>query len=172
MKNIFVSLSLIIGLSSTAFADQQLVDYCQQTGGEVVQEWTCPATGTLRTSETCKQTNSQGQVMYFNGCSAPEGKYTNLFFKACIIHDLCYHHEPQTNNKSKADCDNQFLVNMKKICKSVGPFNIECGAAAQTFYAAVAKGGEPAFSCSKEKVSYPTDMDKLPLPSPVPLVSY
>lgn len=172
MKHVLVSLSLILSVSSVAFADQQLVDYCLQTGGEVVQQWTCPATGSIRTGEACKQTNSLGQVMYFNGCSAPEGKYKTLFFRACIIHDLCYHHEPTTNNKSKSNCDDQFLANMKKICKTTGILNFECGLVAQTFYTAVVKGGDVAFSCSKENVQYPTDMDRLPLPSPAPLVSF
>lgn len=172
MKHVLVSLSLVLSVSSVAFADQQLVDYCLQTGGEVVQQWTCPATGNIRTGEVCKQSNSLGQVMYFNGCSAPEGKYKTLFFRACIIHDLCYHHEPTTNNKSKLNCDDQFLANMKKICKTTGVLNFECGLVAQTFYAAVVKGGDAAFSCSKENVQYPTDMDQLPLPSPAPLVSF
>lgn len=172
MKNICVRLLLGLCLSSVALADQQLVNYCQQTGGEVVSEWTCPATGALRSGDTCKQTNSNGQVMYFNGCSAPPSAYTTLFFKACIVHDLCYHHEPQTNNKSKADCDKQFLSNMKKICRSTEVFNIECEFAAQTFYAAVGAGGEQAFSCSKENVPYPTEMDRLPLPTPAPFVLF
>lgn len=172
MKKIFLSLTLVLSVSTLAKADQQLVDYCTQTGGEVVQEWTCPATGAVRSGETCKVVNAQNQVMYFNGCSAPDGKYKTLFFKACIVHDLCYHHEPQTNNKSKVDCDSQFLANMKKICKTTNPFSIECTLAAQTFFAAVDKGGDIAFRCSKENVAYPGDMDLLPLPAPAPLVAY
>ncbi|MCM2352671.1 MAG: phospholipase A2 [Pseudobdellovibrio sp.] len=170
MKKVLALFATITAVTSTTWADQQLVDYCVKTGGEVVQEWTCPATGNLKSGETCKQTNSLGQVMYFNGCSAPEGKYKTLFFKACIIHDLCYHHEPTTNNKSKADCDNQFFTNMKKICKTTGVLNFECSLAAQTFYTAVVKGGEAAFNCSKENVQYPLDMDQLPLPSPTPII--
>lgn len=172
MKKVLVSLSLIMSVSSVSFADQQLIEYCLQTGGEVVQEWTCPATGSIRAGEACKQKNGQGQVMYFNGCSAPEGRYKDLFFKACVVHDLCYHHEPATNNKSKVDCDNDFLKNMKKICKATNPFSLECGIVAQTFYAAVANAGDVAFACSKENVQYPSDMDQLPLPSPAPLVLF
>lgn len=172
MKKVLALFVAITAVTAAALADQQLVNYCVKTGGEVVQQWTCPATGSIKSGEACKQTNSQGQVMYFNGCSAPEGKYKTLFFKACIIHDLCYHHEPATNNKSKADCDNQFFTNMKKICKTTGVLNIECGLAAQTFYTAVVKGGDTAFSCSKENVQYPQDMDQLPLPSPAPLILF
>lgn len=171
MKKLLVSLTLILGVSVTAFADQQLVEYCSQTGGEIVPEWTCPATGSVKAGVACKQKNSVGQVMYFNGCSAPEGRYKTLFFKACIIHDLCYHHEPQTNNKSKLDCDNEFLKNMKKICKSTNPLSLECGIVAQTFYAAVDTAGDAAFMCSKENVQYPADMDQLPLPSPTPFIT-
>ncbi|MES2802353.1 MAG: phospholipase A2 [Bdellovibrionota bacterium] len=171
MKNLLVSLTLILGVSLAAFANQQLVDYCTQTGGEVVPEWTCPATGSVKMGEACKQKNSSGQEMYFNGCSAPEGKYKNLFFKACIVHDLCYHHEPTTNNKSKADCDNTFLADMKKICKAINPLSLECGIVAQTYYAAVANAGDAAFSCSKENVNYPPSMDQLPLPSPTPFMA-
>lgn len=175
MKKLLVSLTLgltfTFGLVSTAFADQQLTEYCTQTGGELVPEWTCPATGNIKMGEACKQKNAEGQVMYFNGCSAPEGKYKTLFFKACIIHDLCYHHEPTTSNKSKLDCDNQFLTNMKKICKATNPFSLECGIVAQTFYAAVDNAGNAAFTCSKENVQYPADMDQLPLPSPAPFIT-
>ncbi|AZZ38180.1 hypothetical protein CIK05_15685 [Bdellovibrio sp. qaytius] len=171
MKNLLVSLTFIFGVTSTAFADQQLTDYCLQTGGEIVSQWTCPANGALHSGETCKQTNTSGQVMYFNGCSAPEGKYKTLFFKACIIHDLCYHHEPQTNGKSKTDCDDQFLANMKQTCKVTNPFNLECGIVAQTFYAAVNTAGDSAFACSKENVKYPSSMDRLPLPSPAPVIT-
>lgn len=170
MKKVLVSLSLIMSVSSVSLADQQLVNYCLQTGGEVVQEWTCPVTGSLKVGESCRQNNGHGQVMYFNGCSAPEGRYKTLFFKACVIHDLCYHHEPTTNNKSKVDCDTQFLADMKKICKATNPFSLECGIVAQTFYAAVANAGDAAFNCSKENVPYPVDMDKLPLPSPAPFI--
>ena len=172
MKNILVSLMVTFCVTLSVFADQQLAQYCVQTGGEVVKEWTCPATGTLRIGATCKQKNALGQVMFFNGCSAPGGKYKTFFFKACIIHDLCYHHEPQTNGKSKADCDKQFLTDMKSICNTTNSFNLElsleCGIAAQTFYLAVAKAGDSAFTCSKENVNYPIEMDQLPLPSPVP----
>ncbi len=171
MKNLLVNVMLIFGVSTTAFADQQLVEYCTLTGGEIVSEWTCPATGSVKMGEACKQKNAAGQPMYFNGCSAPEGRYKTLFFKACVIHDLCYHHEPATNNKSKADCDNQFLTNMKKICKTTNPFSLECGIVAQTFYAAVDNAGDAAFTCSKENVQYPADMDQLPLPSPAPFIT-
>lgn len=165
MKNLLLTLGLILSFSAAAFADQQLADYCSQTGGEVVPGWTCPATGVVKNGNICKRNNYAGQTMYFNGCSAPDGKYKTLFFKACIIHDLCYHHEPQTNGKSKIDCDNQFLANMKKICRTTNPFSFECGAAAQTFYAAVESAGEAAFMCSKENVDYPSNMDQLFLPS-------
>jgi hypothetical protein len=171
MKNLLVGLTLIIGVTSSALADQQLVQYCIQTGGEIVQEWTCPATGNIKTGESCKQISADGKSMYFNGCSAPEGKYKTLFFKACIVHDLCYHHEPTTHNKQKADCDNDFLGNMKKICKTTMPFSLECGIVAQSFYAAVDNAGEPAFTCSKENVNYPPGMDQLPLPSPAPWIA-
>ena len=171
MKNLLVSLTLILSFTSQAYADKQLTDYCVGTGGTVVPEWTCPATGDLKVGEACKQTNSAGQVMYFNGCSAPEGKYKTLFFKACIIHDLCYHHEPQTTGKSKLNCDDQFLVDMKKICKTTNPMSFECGIVAQTFYAAVVNAGESAFMCSKENVPYPPSMDQLPLPSPAPFIT-
>lgn len=170
MKKLFTFTVASLLVTSSAWADRILRDYCLQTGGEVVQEWTCPATGSLKTGEACKQRNADGGVMYFNGCSAPEGKYKDLFFRACIIHDLCYHHEPQTNGKSKIDCDDDFLKNMKKICKKTNPLSLECGIAAQTFYAAVASAGDTAFRCSKENVQYPTDMDQLPLPSPVPFL--
>lgn len=176
MKSVFVSLSLLLtitfGLTSVTLADQQLVEYCHQTGGEVVPEWICPATGTIKTGEACKQTNTQGQEMYFNGCSAPKGKYKTLFFKACIIHDLCYHHEPTTSNKSKLDCDDQFLNDMNKICVNTDPLSFECGFVAQSFYTAVVKAGDAAFSCSKENVNYPSDMDRLPHPLLAPFFNF
>lgn len=172
MKNFFLIVILFTSLVSTSFADKQLTDYCKLTGGQIISSWTCPVTGYQKTGDTCKQTNSAGQSLYFNGCSAPDSKYKNLFFKACIIHDFCYHHEPQTTGKSKKNCDDQFLENMKKICKTSKPLSLDCGFAAQAFYLAVDQGGDKSFMCSKEKVPYPQNMDQLPWPSPVQFYTY
>lgn len=162
MKHALLVLAVVAMAPTVSQAKKQLKEYCSKIGGEIIREWKCPNTLDLRKGEFCRQKNDLGQELVFNGCSAPDGKYKEVFFKACIIHDLCYHHEPVTTGKSKQECDDDFLANMKKVCQQTGGGG-SCQFTAQAYYLAVTKGGETAFWCSKEPVvDYPSDLDQLP----------
>jgi hypothetical protein len=161
MKSILVTITTLLMFASTAIANQSLLSmYCRQIGGKVESFWTCPNTGLTRFGETCVQKNSRGQTLRFNGCSAPNNAFNGIFFKACIIHDLCYHSEPGYSGKSKGNCDQDFKDNMNDIC-AANEYDYMCYFAAQTYFKAVVTGGHIGWWCEKGNAQYPR-IDELP----------
>lgn len=169
MKNIISAAFAILFSASFAFASvdeaatgtSQLTAYCKKTGGQIINRLNCTNSGFTRDGEFCVQKNAQNKFLIFNGCSAPQNSYNAVFFKACIIHDFCYHSEPAVDNKSRTNCDDDFYKNMKKICATQNDSN--CLIAARTYYNGVIVGGGIGWLCLKDDAEYPSDMDQLPM---------
>lgn len=159
--------TLVLGmtLASVVLAQADLLGpFCWNGGGKIIDSWTCPNSKRVRSGRMCELTNKQGQKLVFNGCSAPSNPYNDFFFKACLLHDLCYHHEPVSNKKAKEQCDSEFLYNMQTLCVSTNMLDegYWCFFAAQTYYKAVSVGGGlVAWECSKEYADYPQRLDDL-----------
>ena len=157
---------LIFGLffSQTVFAadveTQLLMSLCNLQGGQIVQNWTCPNSGKVRSGAFCVVKNQQGQEQVYNGCSHSIGDGGTKFFPACVLHDLCYHNEPQVNHRSKDQCDQMFYENMKSICAKEKDSG-SCRTLAWTFYQAVAGFGSSSWSCAKNAVPYTDSMEQL-----------
>jgi len=135
-------------------SDEFLIKKCKEIHGEIVNHWTCPYSGDERDDVHCMVKDNEKRPMYFNGCTGAFGKYSEVFFPACVYHDLCYHHEPTSNNLQREDCDSKFYNNMFKICDT-RPKDDDCADAARWYYNAVATFGKNAWICSKEKANYP-----------------
>jgi hypothetical protein len=101
------------------------------------------------------------------GCSVPDvillvEKYkeqAEKFHPACVTHDFCYRHGNATYGESRENCDEDFLVAMKKSCGGMGGIGILdleqysiCHTAAQQTYNAVRLKGEPAFRTTTSSV--------------------
>ena len=79
------------------------------------------------------------------------GKYN--FIRPCTNHDKCYGCEGKKANKSKADCDRDFLRDMKKECKKLsGYWYYDCMLASHVYYGfVVTLGGDAYVNGRKEK---------------------
>jgi hypothetical protein len=173
MRFLIINTSLIgiLLFTSLSLAENvYLEDYCKKMNGTIINEWHCPASGVVRKDEFCSAMNADAQPLIFNGCNSDnQDGYRIRFFKACVIHDLCYHNEPAVSSKTKAACDEMFLDNMLQICKEDSrdaQKALLCKTFAKSYYKAVVKKGKPSWECSKESARYPTDMTELPVVIP------
>lgn len=147
--------------------NQFLRDYCEnKMGGQFITEYTCPNSGVVRKEDFCRFYNADHQLLHFNGCNGDDQDgYRVYFFKACLMHDFCYHSEPQVSGKSKADCDLKFKADMLEICKRDdrnGNKYFMCKSMAKAYYEAVSLKGKESWRCTKDSVRYPKSMDELP----------
>lgn len=146
--------------------NQYLQNYCEKNGGKFISQLTCEESGRVRKEEFCHYQNADQQSLYFNGCNSDnQDGYRIYFFKACLIHDFCYHNEPRVSGKTRKDCDKEFKENMLDICKTDarnGNKHFMCKTMANAYYRAVRLGGEESWRCMKSSFRYPTNMDDLP----------
>ncbi|NVK25148.1 MAG: hypothetical protein HWE10_09490 [Gammaproteobacteria bacterium] len=126
---------------------QQLKNTCKNKGGDIVTELTCPTSQEVRDGEFCLLKNSANEMVFFNGCTAGIADYDAVFFNQCLAHDLCYHHEPATNGKSKNTCDQEFYQAMEKHCEKRSDTK-RCLLMAKLFYEGVEHFGESSWQCS------------------------
>ena len=148
---IFISSNLF---HSITFAEVDLLeDYCTKLDGVVKFGFICPKSKLPLPINMCQFTNSHGKQQFFDGCTGPTGGYKELFYPACIKHDLCYHHEPATNDLEQKDCDTLFLTIMKKSCHDQ-PDKKDCLKWANTLYRGVRMVGKLAFHCENTKGAY------------------
>ena len=126
---------------------------CLKRNGKIVKNYICPKSKIILPIKMCLFKNINNTQQFFDGCSGFSGKYESLFINACIMHDLCYHHEPISNNKSRSDCDYEMLSQMKSICThSREDFN--CVKNAELIYKAVRIVGAIAYNCSNSFAKY------------------
>lgn len=153
MNKILFGLILSI-ITSSAFAESTLKQYCDEYNGRVVKFYQCPRTKIPLPMATCVFENQRGEEQFFNGCSGPSGGHNNIFFKACIAHDLCYHHEPATSGRSQRSCDLEFLSSAKDSCELEARNPQRCKKWANRMYRALRIIGKPAFLCSNSINEY------------------
>lgn len=152
---------LILTLSPFAHSSESLKAYCNLNDGQLIDQWTCPSSNEVRKESFCVLKNEQNQELVFNGCTGIKGSYGDLFFKACTLHDFCYHHEPSTSGKSKQQCDNKFLKDTLATCEELSDGKKRCKAMAYSFYLAVRAAGSKSWNCSKLPAQYPTLIEEL-----------
>lgn len=143
-----------------------LANYCKNLDGKIITKYVCPETGVVRNEDFCIFPNEYGQNLIFNGCNSDnQNGYRIHFFKACILHDLCYHSEPKVSGKTKTDCDKMFKENMLQICRENDlQEHFMCKTMARIYYKAVASSkGEPSWLCIKDNAKYPTSLEQLPV---------
>lgn len=133
--------------------EDMLEKFCQEYSGEVKFGFTCPKSKIPLPLRMCHFSNSHKEKQFFDGCSGPSGGYKELFFPACIKHDLCYHHEPASNGKDRKFCDDLFLEIMNNACETVENKK-NCLKWAKTMYKGVRAIGTPAFHCENIKGHY------------------
>lgn len=128
--------------------------YCAEVNGVMVKGWNCPSTPERRSGWYCKLKNKKNEDLIFNGCSSASGEFADLFFKACVKHDFCYHSEPGFSGKTKEQCDLELLANTTQICNSQTSNTILCHTNAKAYYSAVKLRGAKAWACSKTSAGY------------------
>lgn len=133
-------------------------------------------TGRRYSPSQCVYRDHLGQYFFDDGPSVPPGaerflpgrfltggdsRYAVLFWSAGQEHDYCYHHTHTYPNRFKKRCDDDFLVNMNRICNQAHEgvmglsFNrLSCKAAAQAMYNAVDLGGNEAYANMKTIVYF------------------
>lgn len=146
-------LVLFVLLISFARADE-LADYCALNKGKIFKKYRCPKTKLNLPIRTCEYENEFGDLQFVNGCSGPSGGHKKTFFKACIKHDLCYHHEPSSGGLNRKDCDQLFLKVALKGCQEEALNKKSCRFWANTMYRALRIVGSAAFACSDRPANY------------------
>ncbi len=148
---------LFISLTNYVLASEKdlLQITCEQESGQLMNQWQCPHSGEIRKGQFCVVKNQNGQNLVFNGCTGSFSDMGDFFFPACVQHDFCYHNEPGHSGKSKKQCDEQFLKNMRTLCDTQGFNSKLCHGQAWSFYKAVSHFGDASWNCSKEKAEYP-----------------
>ncbi len=140
----------------------QLTEFCQRQDGVITEPFYCPTSQRKRTGAFCKIQDNQGRDMFFNGCTgADKIPFGKTFFKACVLHDFCYHHEPTSNGLSKDYCDKKLLKDMRTICDKQENNSFACNTFADLFYAAVRTAGNKSWNCSKVPANYPKNLSDL-----------
>lgn len=143
---------VLLTFSFAAHADQ-LEDYCKQRDGQIYKSYKCPKSKLKLPVRTCEYTSEDGTIQFVNGCSGPSGGHSELFFDACIKHDLCYHHEPSTNGFDRKYCDQLFLDIALKSCDQA-PKKKSCERWAKIMYNSLRVIGGPAFHCADSPSTY------------------
>ncbi|TNE99850.1 MAG: hypothetical protein EP326_07370 [Deltaproteobacteria bacterium] len=146
-------LILFLFFTSLPVYGDQLVDFCIAVNGELHRSYRCPKSGLKLPVRTCEYFNSQGDLQFVNGCSGPTGGHREYFFKACVVHDLCYHHEPSTNGLERRDCDQLFLRTALEGCEQA-PNQKVCQNWAKLMYNSLRLIGGPAYHCADEPANY------------------
>lgn len=140
-----------------ASSDDLLRNYCDRFGGKVQKTYTCPKSKLKLNFGFCIFKNEQGIEQFFDGCTGPDGGHTDLFYPHCIAHDLCYHHEPVSNDMSRKDCDLRFKNGLLQSCESADNQK-RCVRWAKTMYRALRIFGNIAFHCANYKAAYSTSV--------------
>ena len=154
---IFTILFTVVSLSSMTITKEEedtLEAFCQNYQGQVKRGFVCPKSKLPLPLKMCHFTNNYNEYQFFDGCTGPTGKYKNLFYPSCIKHDLCYHHEPETNGFSQEDCDLQFYNSMKKACETLSENQKNCLNWAKAMYKGVRAVGKAAYHCENVKAHY------------------
>lgn len=154
MKIQWLCIFFIFYTQHTLARPSQLEATCDYYHGTMIPQWQCPQSGKIRKEKFCVIKDSQENPIHFNGCTFSYKNYGETFFKACVNHDFCYHHEPTTHGFSKDHCDRQFLQDMMTLCDHNDPHNKLCHANAKSFYYAVKYFGTSSWKCSKEPANY------------------
>lgn len=143
--------------------EKQLEFFCTQQKGKVINEWTCPATKVIRKDGPfCVLSDQQGRIQVTNGCTGTYGLAPE-FFRACVMHDMCYHNHGVMNGGTKEACDEKFIRDMYETCDSyIGDsavLAVTCYAIAhKAFYGAVHFFGRNSWNCAAENVEYPQSL--------------
>lgn len=158
IRSIFIMLTACILANCASIHtthDLQLQQKCHQLKGEMVSSLACPTSMEQRDGEFClvaEKTQFTAKapsldMIFFNGCTAGVADYDAVFFESCYTHDLCYHHEPVTNGKTKTQCDFEFYQNMKQQCENRDDQK-RCLIMAKLFFEGVEHFGEQSWNCS------------------------
>ncbi len=147
--------------------EKQLENFCKNKNGTLTKIWTCPLSGKVRDGLFCELKDKSNNLQITNGCTGAYG-LGQEFFKACVLHDFCYHNHGVLDGKTKAGCDDKFLNNMYSLCdqeadQSKNFSRNNCYVLAQqVFYKGVKYFGEDSWKCSNTNTEYPQSIEEIP----------
>ena len=148
MKSLLL-ITLVL-FSSTSFASVE--EICQEMQGTIKKGFKCPNTSFPLLTKVCFFKNEYQEEHFTDGCTGPSGGHRKLFTKACLKHDLCYHHEPATSGKTQKQCDQEFLSNMLVACEDAKNFK-KCERWAKVMYKSLRAFGGLAYRCDNSEVT-------------------
>ena len=141
---------------SNTYADN-LEKFCAIKSGKIYTKYRCPKSRLLLPVKTCEYENEVGDIHFVNGCSGPTGGYGDVFFRSCLKHDLCYHHEPSSNGLNRNYCDSLFFVDTIDACdQDLDDLEerTKCKKWAKAMYRALRVVGTAAFHCADNPTDY------------------
>jgi len=149
-------IGLVLFVFSFSFSlEASLVNFCQKKKGTIVNSFQCPKSKLDLPITTCLYKNFWGQKHFVNGCSGPTGKYDQQLFKACVKHDLCYHHEPSSRGLTRKECDDKFYDDALRGCRALDEDEeSKCVFVARALYGALRVIGNAAYHCADEPARY------------------
>lgn len=160
----YLAFALLV-FSAQAFAqsdsnEEQVAELCQKFNGRLISQWQCPQSRDVRRGTFCELELPAGHAQVFNGCTGSIAGLSSIFFKACVLHDFCYHNEPAVSGKNRADCDLKFLNDMETLCAANGDTR-GCLRQAETLYGIVRTGGRSSWACAKNQSPYVQSLNDL-----------
>ena len=159
----YLMVLLFLNASFSILASDQLEQFCDKMKGDIVRSFTCPKSKLKLAIKTCIYQNNSYDKLFVNGCSGPTGGFKKDFFRACIAHDLCYHHEPSTSGRSQKSCDQTFLnIALVKCSRYSGEKSKDCKRWANSMYYSLRVIGRPAFHCADYPADYYNSYSKIP----------
>lgn len=147
MFKLISPLIIIAIFTQVSFAKTNILKkFCDKYAGEVRFGFTCPKSKIPLPLNMCTFKNQYGEKQFFDGCTGPTGGFKELFYPACITHDLCYHHEPASSGKTQEYCDQLFYELMQESCQKT-PQKKKCLRWAKSLFNIVRKIGKAAYHC-------------------------
>jgi hypothetical protein len=130
----------------------------------VEDQYKYPSGSSWDRGQVCEWTTPDGRTLFEDGCSGQAAggidgvPWGVRFHEACVLHDMCYHHNPSTYGHDQKYCDDQMFDGMKAICRDLyggdAVSHTKCVTAATEMFVALRTAGAKHFAAFDIQVPY------------------